>query len=234
MSPLGHQFKKASGFFRASPLIATKDYQTKYAFLQFAKKSGLVYFGSTAASTDGSRLVRGVTLTSKHTDAHYCLGVHDGYDIACVQRSGEMSFPGKKSTKHSWIIMEFDLHSASPLPHILIGRKNEAELLYDNMLTINRDMQEHIFSTPDQHKKEYIKQYATYSPPAYAHMVEFVISPEFSSAIVSHFKNLLIEIEGDNIYLFIDQPKPTAAFLNKMMHYGLMVAKHIDERLGAK
>lgn len=233
MSPLRHHLKKASDFISTSPLIATKDRQTKHAITQFAKKAGLVYFGSITIETNDSRLVRGATLASGYKDAHYCFGVHDGYDIVCVQRQAQSKFPGKKSTLHSWMIMEFDLHSATPLPHILIGRKGQAELLYDNLLATQRDMQPHVFSAPETHNKEYSRQYVTYSPPVHAPMVDFILSPEFTSAIVGHFKHLMIEIEGDSLYLMVDQTKLSVPFLDKMMHYGLQVAKHIDERVGA-
>lgn len=234
MSPIRHHIKRAAEVLRASPLVATRDHQTKHAVMQFAKKAGLVYFGSASLSAGDTRLVGGVTLASVHKDAHYCLGAHDGYDITCVQRLSDVSFPGKKSVQHAWVVMQFDLHSASPLPHVLIGRKDQAQLVYDNFLEIHRDMQPHVFSVPDEHKKEYVNQYVTYSPPAHAHTVDFLLSPEFTSAVVGHFKNMMIEVEGDSLYLFVDHARPSAAFLNKMMHYGLLVARHIDERMGAK
>lgn len=232
MSQLKHHLKKASDLFGASTRL-TKDKQTKHVMTQFARRAGLVYFGSMGVETNDSRLVRGATLTTDHKDAHYCFGAHDSYDIVCVQRQAQVTFPGKKSTSHTWLVMEFDLHTAVPLPHILIGRKDQAELIYDNMLATQRDMLLHVFSSPDMHHKDYDKHYATYAPPAHAPMVEFIVSPEFTSAIVGHFKHLMIEIEGDSIYLFVDQSKLSVDFLNKMMHYGLLVARHIDERMGA-
>lgn len=232
MSALKHHLKKASQLLGASTRL-TRDSQAKHVMTQFARKAGLVYFGSITVETNDSRLVRGVTLAPGHRDAHYCFGAHDGYDIVCVQRQSESVFPGKKSTSHTWTIMEFDLHTPTALPHIVIGRKDQAQLIYDNLLATQRDMQPHVFNSPDSHKEAYSKHYITYAPPAHAPMVDFIVSPEFTSAIVGHFKHLMIEIEGDNVYLFVDQAKPNVAFLNKMMHYGLLVAKHIDERVGA-
>lgn len=233
MTPLRHHLKRASEIIGASPLVATKDRQTKHIITQFARRAGLVYFGTITVKENDSRLVRGVTLGSGHRDAHYCFGVHDSYDIVCVQRLSETTFPGKKSVSHEWYIMEFDLHAAVPLPHILVGRKDSNGSLYDNLLATHRDMQPHEFAEPNLHHKDYSKEYVTYAPPAHAPMVEFILSPEFTSAIVGHFKNLLIEIEDDSLYLLVDKPKLSEAFLNKMMHYGLQVAKHIDERVGA-
>jgi hypothetical protein len=232
MTNISRHVKKASEFIGSATAL-TKTRQEKRTIIQFAKKAGLVYFGSISVQSNDSRLVRGVTLSTSYNDSHYCFGAHDGYDIVCVQRLAQVRAPGQPSTKHRWFIMEFDLHTATALPHIVIGRRDQANLLYANMLSVQRDMQPHAFADPDGHHKDFARHFVTFAPPAHAPMVEFIVSPELTSAIVNHFKHLMIEVEGDSVYLLVDNPTITMGFLNKMMHYGIQFAKHIDERVGA-
>lgn len=232
MTKLSHHVRKATQIIGSATAI-TRARQDKRMITQFAKKAGLVYFGSISIQSNDSRLVRGVTLSTSYNDSHYCFGAHDGYDIVCVQRLAQVRTPGQASAKHRWFIMEFDLHTATALPHILIGRRDQANALYATMLSVQRDMQPHAFAAPDGHHKDFSRHFVTFAPPAHAPMVEFIVSPELTGAIVSHFKNLIIEVEGDSVYLLVDNPPLTVGYLNKMMHYGLQFAKHIDERVGA-
>lgn len=225
--------KSITHHLRNAALSLTGSGQTKRVMMQFARKSGLIYFGAIDSAENGDHLIRGITLTMPGKDSHYSFGSHDSYDIACVQRVGVANFPDRKSTNHSWVVMQFDLHTASPLPHVLIGRRDQAQLLYASLLSIQREMSEHVFAEPDSHHKNFAKQFITLASPAHAGLVEHVVSPEFTSAIVGHFKNLMIEIEDDSLYLFIDDPRPTLQSLDKMLHYGLVCAKHVDERMGA-
>ena len=232
MASISHHVKKASQLLGSATAV-TKARQEKRTITQFAKKAGLVYFGSISVQSNDSRLVRGVTLSTSYNDAHYCFGVHDGYDIVCVRRLSQVRTPGQPSAKHRWFIMEFDLHTATALPHILIGRREQANAMYANMLSVQRDMQPHAFADPEGHHKDFSRNFVTFAPPAHSSMVEFIVSPDLTSAITSHFKQLMIEVEGDSVYLLVDNPTLSVGFLNKMMHYGIQFAKHIDERVGA-
>ncbi len=232
MTKLSHHVKKATQFIGSATAV-TRARQEKRIITQFAKKSGLVYFGSISIQSNDSRLVRGVTLSTSYNDSHYCFGVHDGYDIVCVQRLAQVRTPGQPSVKHRWFIMEFDLHTATALPHILIGKRDQASAMYANMLSVQRDMQPHVFADPAGHHKDFERKFVTFAPPAHSAMVEFIVSPELTGAIASHFKQLMIEVEGDSVYLLVDSPALSIAFLNKMMHYGIQFARHIDERVGA-
>ncbi len=228
---VGH-IKKASALIGVTTRL-TKDLQAKRIMVQFTNKTGLLYFGEINTQDNDSRLVRGITLATGYRDTNYCFGAHDSYDIAVVQRLGQVEVPDRQSDSHRWLIMQFDLHTATSLPHILISRRSAAEAMYANFLDVNRDMLEHVFASPDDHHEQFTKQFVTFAPPAHAPTVEHIVSPEFTSAIVGHFKHLMIEIEGDSVYLFVDDPVITTPFLNKMLHYGLQFAKHIDERVGA-
>ena len=93
----------------------------KRAFQQFATKLGLVYFGYVDQRNDEHSLVRGVTVSTKHRDNHYCIGSFDGYDITVVERVDTLHFPGKESKTHNWTILTLDLHHGHDVPHVFMG-----------------------------------------------------------------------------------------------------------------
>ena len=222
-----HRVRRASSRLLGIPAKLTSHRHSKQVFTDFAKKRGLLYFDDFNANQDDSHVVRGITLGISSGDAHHVFGSHDGYDIVCVQRQGE------RDINHEWIVMAFDLHTAVNLPHILIGKKSEAQPLFESLLGIHRDLQIHEFTQPEVHSKKFIKHFISYTPPAHAQLVEHIISPELTNAVVDHIHNIVIEIEGEVVYLTVDKPSLSVEYLDKMMHYGILFAKHIDEKMGA-
>jgi len=195
--------------------------------MAFAKKRKLVYFAHVDTRENDSQVVRGITLGMSVRDSHHLFGSHDGYDIICVQRQGEAG------TNHLWTVMEFDLHTAVGLPHVMLGKKTEVQPLFESLLGIHRDLQIHEFDDTKNHHRKFTKHFVAYAPPAHAPLVEHIISPELTSSLVDHIHRIVIEIEGDSVYLSVDDPTLSVQYLDKMMHYGIQFAKHIDQRMGA-
>lgn len=227
MGQMAEHLKRASSRLLGVPARATSDRHGKRAFMAFAKKRHLVYFSSIDTTQNDVQVVRGVTLGISSGDKHHVFGGHDGYDMAVVLRHGE---PG---TDHEWIVMQFDLHTAVNLPHMIIGKKAEAKILFESLLGIHRDLQMHEFAEPKSHHSKFIKHFVLYAPPAHAPTVEYVISPELTNALVDHVHRIVIEIEEDSVYLTVDRPSLSVQYIDKMMHYGIQFAKHIDEKMGA-
>lgn len=227
MKSLVHHVRRASTLLLGVPSRASNDRLAKRAFMAFAKKRGLVYFANVDTRQNDAQVVRGITLGMSEGDAHHIFGTHDSYDIVAVQRRGELG------SNHVWTVMEFDLHTAVPLPHIILGKKNEAKPLFESLLGIHRDMQVHEFAEPASHHRKFIKHFIMYAPPAHAPLIEHIISPELTNALVDHIHRIVIEIEGDSVYLSVDNPSLSVHYLDKMMHYGILFAKHIDQKMGA-
>lgn len=227
MNHIVHHVRRVSSLIIGTPTRLANDKHAKYVFSTFAKKHRMVYFASVDKSQNDSDVVRGITLGLSKQDAHHVIGSHDGYDIACVLRVGEAK------SGHQWVVMEFDLHTAVNLPHVLIGKTSEVKPLFESLGGIHRELQEHIFAQPDNHHPKFAKKFITYAPPAHAPLVEHIISPDLTSAVMNHIHKIVIEIDGDSVLLCVDRPTLSVQYLNKMMHYGVQFAKHIDEKMGS-
>jgi len=107
----------------------------KRVMMDFAEKVGLVYFGYVDQRSDEHRLVRGLTMSARHHDNHYCIGTFQGYDMTLVERSDTIAFPGKSTRTHNWIIMEFDLHTNVDVPHVFVGLRSHNDTFYAHLFT---------------------------------------------------------------------------------------------------
>src|SRR5688572_20415029 len=96
-------------------------------FQQFAEKIGLVYFGYVDQRSDEHRPIRGLTMSARHVDNHYCIGSFRGYEVALVERTDTLTFPGKPTKGHTWIVMMFKLNVAVDLPHVFVGLHSHSE-----------------------------------------------------------------------------------------------------------
>jgi hypothetical protein len=228
MNRIVHHVRRVSSLVIGTPAKIANHRRSKYIFSAFAKKYGLVYFANVDTSKNDSHMVRGITLGMSKQDIHHVFGSHDGYDVMCVQRLGEYD------SGHQWVVMQFDLHTAVSLPHILIGKTREIKPLFASVLGIHRDLQEHVFAQPDAHHPRFAKKFTTYAPPAHAPLVDHIVSPELTSAVMNHIHHIVIEIDGDSVYLCVEKPSTlSVSYLNKMMHYGVQFAKHIDKEMGS-
>lgn len=226
MKRVVHHLRRTSSLLIGAPSRLSKDIRDKRTFMEFAKKRRLVYFANIDTSANDSQVVRGITLGLSSGDKQHVFGTHDSYDMAVVQRQGE-------TEGRYWVVMQFDLHTAVSLPHMIIGKETEARPLFESLLGIHRDLQLHHFAEPGQHHSKFSNHFVTYAPPAHAPLVEYVVSPELTNALVDHIHHIVIEIEGDSVYLIVDNPSLSVQYLDKMMHYGIQFAKHIDEKMGA-
>lgn len=227
MKRVVHHLRRASSLLIGTPSRLSNEIHDKRIFTAFAKKQHLVYFSSIDTSANDTQVVRGITLGLSSGDKQHMFGSHDGYDMAVVQRQGETG------SGRCWLVMQFDLHTAVNLPHMIIGKETETRPLFESLLGIHRDLQLHLFADPQQHHGKFNKHFVTYASPAHAPLVEHVVSPELTNALVDHIQHIVIEIEGDSIYLIVDRPSLSVQYLDKMMHYGIQFAKHIDEKMGA-
>lgn len=199
----------------------------KHGFMEFAKKRRFIYFDAAVDSSKRDlRAVKGFTLGLSSHDANYMVGSHDDYDIMCVQRQSN------SGAKHVWTVMAFELHTAVYLPHILLGKKSQVEPLYNSLPGMKEGLEVHEF-TKSEHRGAFSVHFIAYAPPAYNSTIEHVISPELTNAVVDHIQHVVIEVIEDTVYLATDHLAVSAVYLDKIMHYGIQFARHIDEKMGA-
>lgn len=223
---LVHRVRHASSRLIGVPSMYTYDRRVKSTFTEFAKQHKLLYFDSFDTSDNDAHVVRGMTLGLSSQDTHCLIGASGNYDLVCVYRQD------KTVPEHFWTIMAFDLHTAVNLPHILIGQKAKAKSLFDSQLGIHRDMQPYEFERPEEHSKKFIKRFSVYSPPAYARVVEHIITPELSGTLMERLPDALLEVESDTVYVMADYVSLTAEYLENLLQTGIIIANQIDKQMG--
>lgn len=222
--------EKGSHFLKA--FVPAKVLQSRIhrrIFMNFAEKTGLVYFGYVDQRDDEHRLVRGLTVSSSHRDNHYCIGSFNGYDLTLVERRDTIRFPGKPARNHTWIIMAFDLHTVSDLPHIFIGLHTHSPTFYAHLFTKFAHLNKLPYGVFGANTPEFMERYAVYTEAAKFIATEQLLRPDVTKAIAESFGSMTIEIADGCLYVYAEHQRPSQALLDKMLKNGLWLARRIDE-----
>ena len=203
----------------------------KHVFMQFAEKIGLVYFGYVDQRNDEHRLVRGLTVTANHRDDHYCIGDFGGYDIMLVERVDTIRFPGKPARTHDWIIMTFDLHSKTDVPHVFLGLHTHNETFYAHLFTKFSQLSKVPLGSYGSYDPAFTNKYAMYSEPAQLVAAQQLFDHDITKTIADHFGSMTVEITEGCLYLYAEHQRPSIALLEKMVKYGSWLAESIDARV---
>lgn len=200
-------------------------------FVQFAQRMGLVYFGYVDQRSDEHRLVRGLTVSARHRDNHYCIGSYENYDITLVERSDTIHFPGKPSGTHNWIIMTIDLHTSRDLPHVFLGLHSHNETFYAHLFTKFSQLTKIPLGTFGQHSPQFTERYALYTDPTHMIAVEQLLNPAVTTIIGDSFGSLTAEIADGCVYIYAEHNHPTIQLLERMLSNGVWLAKTIDSSI---
>lgn len=201
------------------------------AFIQFAEKVGLVYFGYVDQRHDEHRLVRGLTVSSKHRDNHYCVGSFDNYDVSLVERTDTIHFPGKQPKTQDWIIMTFDLHRQVDLPHVFVGLHTHGEAFYAQFFTKFPAMTVLPISASEGYDAHFLQRYGVYARQTQVLSAVRLFNPTVATAIIDHFNGFAIEISDNCLYVYAEHQRPSAALLERMLRYGVWLARTIDDEM---
>jgi hypothetical protein len=223
----GLQFLKA-----LAPAKVVQSQLHRRVFMQFAEKIRLVYFGYVDQRSDEHRLVRGLTVSAKHRDNHYCIGSYDGYDIVLLERTDTIHFPGKPTRTHNWIILTVDLHTSRDIPHVFMGLHAHNETFYAHLFTKFSSLtQVPLHSSGLPHSSQFMQRYALYTEPAHMLTVERLFSPEMTKIIADSFGALTLEIADGSVYIYAEHSRPSVQLLERMLSAGVWLAKTIDRSI---
>lgn len=199
-------------------------------FMQFAERLGLVYFGYVDQRADEHKLIRGLTMSARHRDNHYCIGHYDGYDVMLVERTDTIRFPGKPARPVDWIVMTFDLHTRADVPHIFLGLHTHSDTFYAHLFTKFSQLVKVPLGTFGAYDPAFVDRYAVYTEPSQAIAAQQLFDQGITAAIAKHFGGLTFELIDGCLYLYAEHQRPTQALLDKMIKYGAWLAKSIDEK----
>lgn len=211
-----------------SKVIQSRVYQR--TFQRFADKVGLVYFGYVDQRNDEHSLIRGMTVSTKHRDNHYCIGSFEGYDITLVERVDTIHFPGKPSKLHNWVIMTFDLHRSVDLPHVVLGSHSHNETFYAQFFTKYVHFTKINLEQTGAYSRDFMNKYTLYAKADHALSAERLFHPTLARSIADQFGSLSIEIHEETVYLYAEHHHPSTALLDSMLTRGMWLARTIDQQ----
>ena len=218
------------GLRRFVPARVVQSQLHKRTYTQFAEKIGLVYFGYVDQRNDEHSLIRGLTVSTKHRDNHYCIGSFEGYDISLVERTDTLHHPSKAAKSHTWMIMTLDLHRHVDLPHIFVGLHTHSEAFYAQLFTKFAHLSPVLPSDLRTYDPSFARHYTLYAKPEQAISAERLFNHSMTAQIAETFGNISIEISEGCLYLYLEDQKPTVALLEKMLSRGLWLANCIDQQ----
>ena len=202
------------------------------AILAFAEAAGLVHFGFVDQHDDEHRIVRGATVSTHHTDSHYCIGTFNYYDVSFVERSDILRQPKeavKGGTKpHTWHIIQIDLTTKLDLPHVFLGLHSHSDAFYQQLFHKYPMFSELRLGVLQPQPPQFLSKYRVYGVPAHALDVERLLPPATTTLIADHFGSVAIEIEGNALYLYAEHKHLTVALLMTMLENGIWLANQID------
>lgn len=200
----------------------------KRTIAKFAEKNGLLYFSSLTAGPIPIDVVRGATSSPDQKDSNICIGTHDGYGFVFLERRASVSFDSHPTTSHVWHIMEFDLHSHTNLPFIFIGTRQQSRAFYARLFNTRRTIRQ-LEPTYYANSQTFSSHYAVFASPAEQILLAQVLSQPIVSTMEKHKLPFAIEIQDDSLFVITEATQVSQATLTQMMHYGLWLAKHLDE-----
>lgn len=214
---------------RASPKRVLDKYSDRQTIQRFGEKFGLVYFGHVSSQNEDYRMVRGLTLSTKHRDAHYCIGSYNNYDVVFVERYDTVvNLKQKTRRAHRWHIMQFDLRTTTELPHLFVGLHTHSEAFYLQLFTKFPELRSLRIGHLGSHRPEFLAKYRIYGPPAKIIDIERLLTPEITEMITAHFGALAIEIHDGSLYIYSEKLRVSESLLEGMLKNGVWLAQHID------
>lgn len=198
---------------------------------EFAKKHDLIYFHTIGADVDEAPVIRGSTMTTGQVDSNFCIGTHAGYDMALVERAVEINFIGFEPSLHRFYVLEIDLKQAHDLPFIFLGTKQLTKAFYAKVLLSHRNITYLQLDSASAKDAAFHSHYALISSPSQLSLLHDLFTSDVIDAVGGHRHPIAVEIEGDSLIVFTDAEKPSQQILDELLHYGLWLARLIDERL---
>jgi hypothetical protein len=197
--------------------------------VSFARKHQLIYFKSVPAENHDNPVVRGSSVAPDQVDTNYCVGSHAGYDIALVERLASASFEGHKTTVRRWYVLQIDLKHASNLPFVFLGTRQQSKAYYARILASHRDINYVSLPSLADGSAAFHASYALLASPAEFGWLQQLFTDEIMTTIAAYQHLFAVEIEGENLFVMTEALVPSEQLLDKLLHYGLWLAKEVDK-----
>jgi hypothetical protein len=208
-----------------SPLIRSRGKLIR----RFVSKVGLVYFGTVDQHEDDHEVIRGLTVSTTHRDAHYAVGSFDGYDVSLVDRFDVSYTSHHEPTEHSWLIFQIGLQDVT-LPHLFFKPLGHSPAAYNRFFTAFNTL--HIINDVfnDVHSQEFHARYELYGLATHVVTLEGTITPFVTQTIAARFWPHAIEIFEGKLYVYITEHRLNETVLSSTLQSATWLASVLDKK----
>lgn len=208
-----------------SPLIRSRGKVIRH----FAAKVGLVYFGTVDQHEDEHDVIRGLTVSTTHRDAHYAVGSYDGYDISLVDRFDVAYDAHHRPIEHSWLIFRVNLQDVT-LPHVFFKPIGHSPAAYTKFFTAFNDL--HVMNDlfDSVHSHEFHQRYELYGRATHALALEQTMTSSVTQTIAARFWPHAIEIFEGKLYVYITEHRLSETVLGATLQSATWLASVLDKK----
>jgi hypothetical protein len=196
---------------------------------RFARKAGLVYFGSVDQHVDEHEIIRGLTVSTTHRDDHYAVGTFDGYDISLVDRFDVIMDPRNQDTEHSWVILQISLERPQGFPHLFFSPVGHGEDAYSKFYKANNQLKPVNDLFRGAHSPEFHSRYQLHMSASLALETEKVLTPEVTQTIAARLWPHAIEVFDGKLYVYTTGVRITDTLLSSCLESALWLARKLDQ-----
>ncbi|MAU33897.1 hypothetical protein CMN23_02065 [Candidatus Saccharibacteria bacterium] len=187
----------------------------------FSRKLGLVYFGAVDQHQDDHDIVRGMTVSTTHTDKHFAVGAYEGRDLAIVDRADTMQLAEGERHYHAWTILQLNLGTAKELPHLFFSPRHR-EMHFDHYFHAQRQLTD--VSSSFQPNTEFVQRYQLYLSPQLMPDAEGILSDSILSGLSVRFWPHAIEIIDGKLIVYLTEHRLDETVLGAAVQSALWLA----------
>lgn len=196
-------------------------------FRDACERYGMVYFG-TVDQTDEQTMVRGLTVSTRAVDRHYCVGSVEGYDAILLERTDQLYFPYKKPESYRWTILQIDLEW-SHLPHVFLDAHHHQSVFYDVFSAKYPGMtrqDKHLFA---DHDSRFSHAFTAHCAIADIPRMLQYLHPEVTATLGHHFPHYDFELFDDKLIVYSSQQVPSKTVIENLVRAGVWLAREIEK-----
>lgn len=200
---------------------------TKKTFKDACKLYHLVYFGYVSQYSDEHQMVRGFTLSPSHVDKHYCVGTVSGRDVILLERTDTISFPDKPSKSYTWLVLQVDLASASPV-HMLLNACQYDSLISTSIVARLSHLHKLDTVALSHYDQAFSSKFNLYAPLQQSDAALRLLDPGIASVLGHHFSMFDYEVLQDSLIVYLPTHTPSLKHIESILKAGIWLAGELD------
>lgn len=201
--------------------------KTKKTFKAACKLYDMVYFGYVSQHADEHQMVRGFTLSPSHIDKHYCVGTVGGRDVILLERTDTISFPDKPSKSYTWLVLQLDLKSPSPV-HMLLNSTRYDPLISASIVARLSHLHRFEGTALQEYDHAFSSKFSVYASLQHSDAAFRLLDPGTASVLGHHFSTFDYEVVQDTLIVYLPTRSPTLKHIESMLKAGIWLAGELD------